>query len=266
LLLEAGPNFIQENAYSDKSFALLSEVENSSPPRLRLLIPALVIAVAMLAVYTAGVTSLLLCGLVASMLMVCFGIISQQEARDAINWEVFVTIACAFGIGTALTNSGVAGGIADGLVEFGQFLNIGDAGLFGAVYFATFLISNVVTNNAAAALIFPIAMDAAEITGADLTLMSYILMLGASASFMSPFGYTTNLLIYGPGGYKYADFLRIGTPMQVILWIFSVFIISIDGSIWYITWIVSSLLFITISASMSYGSFFRSFCSRKTEV
>ena len=77
-----------------------------------------------------------------------------------------------------------------------------DAGLYGAVYFATFFISNVVTNNAAAALLFPIAMDAAEQTGADRLLMSYTLMLGTSASFMSPFGYTTNLLIYGPGGYK----------------------------------------------------------------
>ena len=65
-----------------------------------------------------------------------------------------------------------------------------DAGLLGAVYFATFLISNVVTNNAAAALLFPIAMDAAEQTGTDTIVMGYCLMLGASASFMSPFGYT----------------------------------------------------------------------------
>jgi len=64
------------------------------------------------------------------------------------------------------------------------------AGLLGAVYFATFLISNVVTNNAAAALLFPIALDAAEQTGTDRLVMSYCLMLGASASFMSPFGYT----------------------------------------------------------------------------
>lgn len=80
-----------------------------------------------------------------------------------------------------------------------------DAGLLGAVYLATFLISNVVTNNAAAALIFPIAMDAAEQTGTDRLIMSYCVMLSASASFMSPYGYTTNLLIYGPGGYKVSE-------------------------------------------------------------
>jgi uncharacterized protein with PhoU and TrkA domain len=192
LLLEAGTSFLKQNAENDNSFALLSEVQDSAPPRLKLLVPALLLAVAMLAVYTAGAASLLVSSLVASMLMVCFGILSQQEVRDAINWEVYITIAAAFGIGTALTNSGVAGGVADGLVQLGEALGIGDAGLYGTVYFATFLISNVVTNNAAAALLFPIAMDAAEETGADRQLMSYTLMLGASASFMSPFGYTVS--------------------------------------------------------------------------
>ena len=156
----------------------------------------------MLAVVTAGVTSLLVCGLVTSIIMVLLGILSQQECRDAVNWEVYVTIACAFGIGTALTNSGLANLIAEGLVKLGESLGIGYAGLYGAVYLGTFLISNVVTNNAAAALMFPIAMEAADKTGADRLLMAYDLMLAASASFMSPFGYTTNLLIYGPGGYK----------------------------------------------------------------
>eukprot|EP00957_Ditylum_brightwellii_P087170 6634668-Ditylum_brightwellii.AAC.1 len=156
----------------------------------------------MLAVVTAGLTELIIAALIASGIMIAIGILSQQEARDAINWDVYVTIASAFGIGTALTNSGLAGLVASGLVSLGEGLNIGDAGLFGSVYFATFLISNVVTNNAAAALIFPIAIDAAEQFGTDILLMSYCVMLGASASFMSPFGYTTNLLIYGPGGYK----------------------------------------------------------------
>lgn len=143
---------------------------------------------------------------------------SEQEARDAVNWEVFVTIAAAFGIGTALVNSGVAGSVANFLVTVGTAVGEGRtcvlkievecfllclrvshasisslfsaAGLFAAVYLATFLISNVVTNNAAAALIFPIAINAAKQTDTDAILMSYCVMLGASASFMSPFGYT----------------------------------------------------------------------------
>jgi di/tricarboxylate transporter len=190
LLLEAGPTFIKGSYDNDKSFSLLAEVDDSAPPRLKLLIPALLLTFAMLAIYTAGVSSLLVCALVASMCMIGFGILSEQEARDAVNWEVFVTIAAAFGIGTALVNSGVAGGVADFLVTVGTSVGEGPGGLFAAVYLATFLISNVVTNNAAAALIFPIAMNAAEQTNTDVVLMSYCVMLGASASFMSPFGYT----------------------------------------------------------------------------
>jgi Na+/H+ antiporter NhaD/arsenite permease-like protein len=186
---------------------------------------------------------------VAAILMVCFGILSQQEARDAVNWEIYTTIACAFGIGTALTNSGVAGGVAIFLVRIGEAIGIGSAGLFGSVYFATFLISNVVTNNAAAALIFPIGMDAAEQTGTDITLMSYCIMLGASASFMSPFGYTTNIMVYGPGGYKYKDFLKIGTPMQLILWLLTVASLSQGGSNvpWYLSWIITTLVLVVVA-------------------
>jgi len=250
LLLEAGPSFIARTRDNDRSFALLSEVEDSAPPRLRLLIPALLIAIAMLAVFTAGVTSLLICALVASILMVVLGILSEQEARDAVNWDVYVTIASAFGIGTALVNSGVAKAIASFLVNIGTGIGIGDAGLIGAVYFATFLISNVVTNNAAAALLFPIALDAAEQTGTDRVLMAYTLMLGASASFMSPFGYTTNLLIYGPGGYKTMDFVRFGTPMQIVLWVLSTAFLSVVEP-WYVSWLATFAILIIVLAVRS---------------
>jgi di/tricarboxylate transporter len=122
---------------------------------------------------------------------------------------------------------------------------MGDAGLIGAVYFATFLISNVVTNNAAAALIFPIAMEAAEQANVDIILMAYTVMLGASASFMTPFGYTTNLLIYGPGGYMTKDFVYFGTPMQLFLWVLSTSILTIRP--WYVWWIATAVLLFVVA-------------------
>jgi len=249
LLLEAGPTFIKGSYDNDKSFSLLAEVEDSAPPRLKLLIPALLLTFGMLAVYTAGISSLLVSALVASMCMIGFGILSEQEARDAVNWEVYITIAAAFGIGTALVNSGVAGSVADFLVTVGTSVGDGPAGLYAAVYLATFLISNVVTNNAAAALIFPVAVNAAEQTQTDVTLMSYCVMLGASASFMSPFGYTTNLMIYGPGGYKYNDFLIIGTPMQIVLWILSVGLLTTTtSSNFYWSWLICFGLLLAVMA------------------
>lgn len=255
LLLEAGPTFSRREAGTDRSFALLREVEDSAPPRLRALAPASAIAVVMLAVFTAGAAPLLVCAATAAMCMVVTGILSQQEVRDAIHWDVYVTIASAFGIGSALTNSGIAADVANLLVGVGRAVDVGAyAGLYGAVYLATTMLSNVVTNNAAAALVFPIAMDAVEKTGADRTIMSYALMLGASASFMSPFGYTTNLLIFGPGGYKTMDFLRFGTPMQIVLWIVSILFLSLESVPWYATWIGSVLVLLLVVLFRSFGS------------
>lgn len=216
----------------------------------------------MLAVVTAGVLNLVTAALLASMVMIGLGILSEQEARDAVNWNIFVTIGSAFGIGTALVNSGVAGGLANFLVTIGTLGGLEDVtvGVFAAVYFATFLISNVVTNNAAAALIFPIAIDAANQTGADALVMSYCVMLGASASFMSPFGYQTNMMVYQPGGYVYNDFLLIGTPMQLILWVVSVLLLeTTTGGNFYWSWLISFLLLVVVA---SFGVL-KSFIMRK---
>mmetsp|Transcript_26730 Transcript_26730/g.53353 ORF Transcript_26730/g.53353 Transcript_26730/m.53353 type:complete len:1289 (+) Transcript_26730:191-4057(+) len=266
LLLEAGPTFISRNTDNQQSFALISEVADSKPPRLNKLIPAVVLTVIMLAVVTAGVGNLLVSGLITAFIMGCMGIISQQEARDAVNWEVYITIASAFGIGLAMTNSGLAEVIANGLVWVGQALGIGHAGLYGAVYLATFLISNIVTNNAAAALMFPIALEAAESTGADSLLMSYNLMLAASASFMSPFGYTTNLLIYGPGGYKVKDFLYIGTPMQIVLWVLTTAILSNTTNPWYLSWIVTSSVFVLTLVVFVFPAFVKNIFKKANEA
>ena len=203
LLLDAGPDFQREAGHSGSGFALVSVLEDSAPPRLRLLVPVLVIAVAMIAVYTAGVTELLVAAVFAAAIMIACGALSEQEARDAIKWDVIVTIAAAFGMSKALQNSGVAGIIAQRLVRLAEISGTGRVGLLTAVYFATFLISNVVTNNAAAALMFPIAAEAAEKAGETLMSVSFLVMLAASASFMSPFGYQTNLMVYGPGGYVF---------------------------------------------------------------
>jgi di/tricarboxylate transporter len=136
----------------------------------------------------------------------------------------------------------VAETVADFLVKVGNATGLGNnAGLLGAVYLSTVIISQLVANNAAAALIFPIAMDAAESTGIDLTLMSHTIMLAASAAFMTPFGYQTNLMVMGPGGYSMADYLIFGTPMQVILWLASTTYLVIP--LW-IAWLSTFIVFL----------------------
>jgi di/tricarboxylate transporter len=244
LLLEAGPSFMANRVQQDRSFALVAEVQDSAPPRLRMLIPAIVLMVGAYAAYMAKLSTLFGTAMVAAILMVALGVLSESEARAAIQWEIYLTIASAFGIGTALVNSGVAGAVANFLVKIGNGVGIGDAGILGAVYISTVLISQLVANNAAAALIFPVAMDAAEQTGTDLVLMSFTIMLAASAAFMTPFGYQTNLMVMGYGGYNTKDFLVFGTPMQIVLWIAStVFLVSPS----WICWIVTFAIFVTAS-------------------
>ena len=129
-------------------------------------------------------------------------------------------------------------------------MGTGKPGILVAVYLATVVLCNIVGNNAAAALMYPIAAESAEQQGIPNAQMSFLLMLAASASFMSPFGYQTNLMVYGPGGYVFANFLKFGGPMQIVQMIVSVAVVLLDDR-WWIGWIVG------------FGSVFAVFASRK---
>jgi di/tricarboxylate transporter len=93
----------------------------------------------------------------------------------------------------------------------------GTFGLLAGVYLATMLLTELITNNAAAALVFPVALAAAEAAGIDVRAIAFTVMFAASASFATPIGYQTNLMVYGPGGYKFSDFIRVGVPLQLLL-------------------------------------------------
>ncbi len=239
LLLEAGKSFIvvNKNQYDD-AFTLMAEVEGSSPPRFRMLLPALILTVSAYATYMAKLSSLFGTALAAAILMVMLGVLTEEEARASIRWEIYLTIAPAYGVGSALINSGVAYSMSSFLVRVGNSMRIGDAGILGAVYLSTVLMSQMIANNAAAALIFPIAMGAAERGGIDVALVSYGIMLAASAAFMTPFGYQTNLMVMGPGGYTISDFLIFGTPVQVVLSVISTW--ALVEKKWWLVWLVSA--------------------------
>ena len=110
----------------------------------------------------------------------------------------------------------------------------------------TSLLSSILTNNAAAALMYPIAMQAVDQTATDRLKMSIIVML-ASSDYMTSFGYQTNLMVYAPGGYKNIDFLKFGGPMQILLWLTSVALVSTTAP-WYLSWIICILLFVVVAA------------------
>ena len=244
LLLDTSTSFLLDHK-SDPTFALISEIEDSAPPQFDKLLPSLGTAVVMIAVFVAGALDLFVAALLASGVMLATGCLTQEQARAAVKWDVIVTIAAAFGISAAMEQSGVAAGIASTLVSAGNGMGTGKPGILVAVYLATVVLCNIVGNNAAAALMYPIAAGAAEKQGIDNVQMSYLLMLAASASFMSPFGYQTNLMVYGPGGYVFANFLKFGAPMQVVQLIVSVSVVLLDSK-WWIGWIVGFGAILTI--------------------
>ena len=204
----------------------------------------------MIAVFVAGALDLFVAALLASGVMLATGCLTQNAARASVNWAVITTIAGAFGISACLENTGVANAIATTLVGGATGVGAGTTGVFVAVYVATFFLCNVVGNNAAAALMYPIAAGASEQQGIDRDQMAFLLMLAASASFMSPFGYQTNLMVYGPGGYVFADFLRFGVPMQFVQMVVSVGVVLL-GNNWWAGWVAG---FGAIGASTSRGS------------
>ena len=163
------------------------------------------------------------CALGAAMLMLVTRCISPDEARKSTELNVLLLIACTFGIGTALEKTGAAALIADGIIAvFSQF---GNVGILAGLYLVTILFSAIITNNATAVIMFPIAYATAVNISADPRPFAILIAIAASASFATPISYQTNMIVYGPGGYKFSDFLKTGIPLNLLLWIVAVFII-----------------------------------------
>lgn len=252
LLLDTGPSFMRSHG-KDPAFALVSEIRNSMPPRFHLLYVASAAAITMIALAVANVLPLFTSALLAAGFMIITGCLTQQQARDSVNWQVIVTIASAFGLSNALENSGVAGNLAKWLVDAADATGTGETGLLVAIYVGTIVLANIVGNNAAAALMFPVAADAATNAGTDVLNMSFNVMLAASASFASPFGYQTNLMVYGAGGYRFWDFIRFGGPMQLWQLVVSIVVIVLGTPSVFIVWAVSGgfVLAIVFGASVA---------------
>ncbi len=212
LLLETRPDFVarQRNA---RDFYLISNVEDSQPPRFDRAPVAAAILVAMVVTVALGWLPLVTASLTAAALMVLSRALPGPSARRAIDWSVLIVIGASLGIGQAMTGSGLAGTVADAL---GAVAGNHPMANLVVLYLATTLFTALITNSAAAVLMYPVASTMAAHLHASVLPFAVALMLAASASFATPIGYQTNLMVLGPGGYRYADFLRIGIPVTIV--------------------------------------------------
>ncbi|MGH9183465.1 MAG: SLC13 family permease [Acidimicrobiales bacterium] len=197
--------------HDHRDFLVVSPAATDGPPRRgRARLTQLVILAVVVAAGT-GAVDILQASLLAAVALVGLGALTPAEARASVDLDVVVLIAASFGLGAAISESGLAAELADLLV--GAADRFGDLGLLGGVLVATTMLTALISNNAAAVLMFPIATAAAAQAGLDPRPFAIAVMLGASVDFLTPIGYQTNTMVYGMGGYHFGDFARLGAPL-----------------------------------------------------
>ena len=160
---------------------------------------------------------------ITTIIMAWTKIFPARKYTKYISWDILITIACAFGISKAMENSGFASLIAQHIISMAD--DLGPYALLAIIFIITNIFTELITNNAAAALSFPIALSVASQLGVDPKPFFVVICMAASASFSTPIGYQTNLIVQGVGGYKFMDFVKVGLPLNITTFLISVFLI-----------------------------------------
>lgn len=160
---------------------------------------------------------------ITTVIMAWTKIFPPMKYTKYISWDVLITIACAFGISKAMVNSGVSDFIAERIINMSN--SYGPYVMLAVMFIITNMFTELITNNAAAALTFPIALSISQQMGISPMPFFVVICVAASASFSTPIGYQTNLIVQGIGNYKFTDFLRIGLPLNIITFLISVILI-----------------------------------------
>lgn len=222
LLLEARPAFVSRQQYN-KDFLLINDLNTEAPRHQRAYLAWGILLVLILAA-SFDFVSMLNASLIGAAAMIITGCCSSHQAQKSLDPAVLLTIAASFALGAALYKTGVAQWLAMNVVE----LSGGRPWLILLLtYLVVSILTEIITNNAAAILMLPIALEMTEKASLNPEPFVFAIMMAASASFATPLGYQTNLMVYGPGGYKFGDFLRVGLPMNAIVGLTTVSVLLI---------------------------------------
>jgi len=213
LLVQATEDTIRRFT-ADRNFVVAGRFDLPAYRREKLPL-ALGIVTAVVALAGLGITSIVVSALGGVVAMVATGCLRPPEVYDAVDWNVVFLLAGLIPLGTAMTNTGGAQFLASQVV--GATAGAPPLVLLGVFYLLTAGLTNVVSNNASVVLMIPVAADVALATGLDPFAFALAVTFAASTAFMTPVGYQTNLMVYGPGGYRFTDFVRAGGPLQLLL-------------------------------------------------
>ena len=195
-------------------FLVVAPLRGTPPTRPRKVWIVVAIGLGFVVATTTGLLPILQASVLAALLIIATGTLTVRQARDAIDLPLIVLIAAAFGLGAAVEGSGLAEAGASLLTSLME--PFGAIGALAAVILATVIITELMSNNAAAVLLFPVAIATAATLGSDPRPFVVAVTLSASLSFLTPIGYQTNMLVYALGGYRFTDFARLGAPLTLL--------------------------------------------------
>jgi len=212
-ILEVDDSFFYEER-SETNFILTKAINGFHVQRVDRALIASVITVAMVAAAAFGITSMLNAALLAIMAMLLSGCLPIERAWRSLDWKTLVVLGSAVGLQSAVTGSGLSQKIAELCSSIGG----GNPRMsLAVVLVGTLIMTNIITNAAAAAFMFPVALSMAQRLHVSFLPFVMILMVGASCAFINPAGFQTNLMVQGPGGYSFGDFAKVGIPLTLVV-------------------------------------------------
>ncbi len=212
------------NLKQDPNFVIVSEIDLPKFNKNKI-IPAILIVAGIILAASLNIMPIMVSALIGCIFLVATKCISLEETYKAVDWKVIFLLGGILSLGTALEKTGAALLVSDKMIAaLGDF---GPAAVVAALFLLTSILTSIMSNNATAVLLAPIAITAAEAMGADPKPFLMAVTFAASASFITPVGYQTNTMIYGVGQYRFSDFLKVGTPLNLIFWILAVILIPV---------------------------------------
>jgi len=214
LLVQASAQAV-EGFERNRTFVVVQDEDEEASFRSEKLPIASTIVAAVVGLAALEVVPILVSALGGVVAMVATGCVRPNEVYEAVDWSVIVLLAGLIPLGMAMERSGTAAYLAQGMTQLSE--GVPALALLFIFYVFTSIVTQLISNNASVILMIPMAVEAAQITGADPFSFVLAVTFAASGALLTPIGYQTNLMVYGPGGYRFTDFLRMGAPLQVLL-------------------------------------------------
>ena len=227
-LLVYGPKNKVNELSKTNEFVVLGEVD-AELRKQRFWWMTIVVIIGTIALAAFGFMPIVKSAMLGVVILLALKILTPQESYQSINWQVIILISALIPVGIVIQKTGTAGWIAGLISSVTESVPFEwqPKVLLALIYFITIFLTEISSNAATAIIMTPISIAVAQQMGFDPRAFVFAVAFAASASFITPVGYQTNLMVYGPGGYKFSDYIRVGFPLAFIFWIMAIFILPI---------------------------------------